>query len=328
MKTAISTISPIFSAVETSSAFSNYEPENYPPNGTFDDGTGCDSGDLDHAVLIVGYDDTRDDGVWIIKNSWGTGWGDNGFMYIKYGTCHIGSYAGILQDVTLTENSAPEISTLMIPKDSVIGGEAMYLRVQVSDPDRWDTELTYEWTTDEDCGTFSSQSNLTKYTAPATASDKDCSINISVSDKSGLNDSASDTITVSPGSAPILTILADKLEGKAPLEVTFEAEAEDPDAGDSISSYSWDFGDGTTSDKSRCTHTFEEINIYTVTLKAVDSYGKEGNSEIYITAHDGSGSPALYNTSGGCGTAHNPPFSILGYILLIFLSFLLSAKKR
>jgi Papain family cysteine protease len=40
-----------------------------------------------HVVLIVGYDDTA--GCWIIKNSWGTGWGDSGFGLIAYGQCGI-----------------------------------------------------------------------------------------------------------------------------------------------------------------------------------------------------------------------------------------------
>lgn len=35
-----------------------------------------------HAVVIVGFDDTKK--AWIIKNSWGTLWGDNGFGYIAY----------------------------------------------------------------------------------------------------------------------------------------------------------------------------------------------------------------------------------------------------
>ncbi|MFA5166102.1 MAG: C1 family peptidase [Candidatus Paceibacterota bacterium] len=38
-----------------------------------------------HAVLIVGY--SQLDGSWIIKNSWGTGWGDDGFIHIPYGEC-------------------------------------------------------------------------------------------------------------------------------------------------------------------------------------------------------------------------------------------------
>jgi KDEL-tailed cysteine endopeptidase len=33
---------------------------------------------LDHAVLLVGYGD----GYWLLKNSWGTGWGDHGFFKI------------------------------------------------------------------------------------------------------------------------------------------------------------------------------------------------------------------------------------------------------
>jgi C1A family cysteine protease len=50
-----------------------------------------------HAVAIVGYDDIG----WRVKNSWGTGWGDQGYFWIKYdqmtnaiqfGTCFGGTY--------------------------------------------------------------------------------------------------------------------------------------------------------------------------------------------------------------------------------------------
>ena len=53
-----------------------------------------DSVGLNHAVAIVGWDDnySKDnfvkpapaDGAWIIKNSWGTGSGENGFYYVSY----------------------------------------------------------------------------------------------------------------------------------------------------------------------------------------------------------------------------------------------------
>ena len=43
-----------------------------------------------HCLTIVGYDDQNS--CWIVKNSWGTGWGDQGFGRIGYGQCWIDYY--------------------------------------------------------------------------------------------------------------------------------------------------------------------------------------------------------------------------------------------
>jgi len=40
-----------------------------------------------HCVSVIGYNDTEQ--YWICKNSWGTGWGENGFFRIAYGQCGI-----------------------------------------------------------------------------------------------------------------------------------------------------------------------------------------------------------------------------------------------
>jgi C1A family cysteine protease len=37
-----------------------------------------------HAVCLVGYDDNLNGGRFIARNSWGTGWGDNGYFYMPY----------------------------------------------------------------------------------------------------------------------------------------------------------------------------------------------------------------------------------------------------
>jgi hypothetical protein len=55
--------------------------------------TGCLAttpfGDLNHAVIVIGYDETN----WIIKNSWGTDWGVNGIAYISRNqNCGIGLF--------------------------------------------------------------------------------------------------------------------------------------------------------------------------------------------------------------------------------------------
>jgi hypothetical protein len=43
-----------------------------------------------HSVLLVGYND--EGGYWILQNSWGTEWGMDGFGYVAYGECQIGSH--------------------------------------------------------------------------------------------------------------------------------------------------------------------------------------------------------------------------------------------
>ena len=47
-----------------------------------------------HCIVIVGWDDNMCDGhgAWICKNSWGEGWGLDGYFYIKFGSSGIGSF--------------------------------------------------------------------------------------------------------------------------------------------------------------------------------------------------------------------------------------------
>lgn len=44
-----------------------------------------------HCVSIIGYDDKL--GCWMVKNSWGTGWGEKGFFRIAYRDCAIDTWA-------------------------------------------------------------------------------------------------------------------------------------------------------------------------------------------------------------------------------------------
>ncbi|XP_005355368.1 cathepsin L1-like [Microtus ochrogaster] len=57
----------------------------------------CSSSKLDHAVLVVGYGEESDGKkYWLVKNSWGTGWGMNGYIKMardRNNNCGIATYA-------------------------------------------------------------------------------------------------------------------------------------------------------------------------------------------------------------------------------------------
>jgi len=54
-------------------------------SGVFDE---SDSGPINHAVVLVGWDDSRQ--AWLLKNSWSTDWGMDGYMWIKYTSNSVG----------------------------------------------------------------------------------------------------------------------------------------------------------------------------------------------------------------------------------------------
>ncbi len=82
IKQAILEYGPVSVAVHVNSAFQGYN------GGVFN---GCGSGEINHAVVLVGWDDSQGyQGVWIMRNSWGPGWGEDGYMRIMYGCSQIG----------------------------------------------------------------------------------------------------------------------------------------------------------------------------------------------------------------------------------------------
>jgi cysteine peptidase B len=48
--------------------------------------TNCISQQIDHGVLIVGFDTAYSTPYWIIKNSWAASWGEEGYIRVKYGS--------------------------------------------------------------------------------------------------------------------------------------------------------------------------------------------------------------------------------------------------
>jgi cathepsin L len=73
-------------AVRVTSAFQHYT------GGVFNE---RDGGNVNHGVTLIGWDDNKQ--AWLIKNSWGTGWGEDGYMWINYNSNSIGYRAAWVQ---------------------------------------------------------------------------------------------------------------------------------------------------------------------------------------------------------------------------------------
>ena len=96
IKDAIYAFGPVGVALCVGNQFDRYT------GGVFQADETCDYA-VNHAVVLVGWDDA--DQAWILRNSWGPDWGEDGYMRILYGTSNVGYAANY---VVYTPAAAPE----------------------------------------------------------------------------------------------------------------------------------------------------------------------------------------------------------------------------
>lgn len=87
LKYAVATVGPISVAVSVTSQFQQYRGGVFRSCSLYDQ--------VNHAVLVVGYGSENGQDYWLVKNSWGTYWGDQGYIKIARNAnnmCHIASY--------------------------------------------------------------------------------------------------------------------------------------------------------------------------------------------------------------------------------------------
>src|SRR5262245_35885070 len=75
IKAALLQCGPVYTTLSATDAFMRNRGEVMAEKGPFPE--------VNHAVLIVGWDDNRK--AWKIKNSWGPRWGDKGFGWVAWG---------------------------------------------------------------------------------------------------------------------------------------------------------------------------------------------------------------------------------------------------
>ncbi|MGW0711691.1 PQQ-dependent sugar dehydrogenase [Streptomyces sp. NPDC002643] len=83
------------------------------------------------------------------------------------------------------------------------------------------------------------------------------------------------------GHSPVAQAAADRTSGQAKLKVNFSSAGTSDQDGDALT-YSWDFGDGTTSTAANPRHTYKTNGTYTATVTAEDPSGRTGSASVRI----------------------------------------------
>lgn len=119
IKTALNTYGPLSTTVAADRRFMAYQSGIY---------NGCTNSQINHMTDIVGYDD--DGQYWIMRNSWGTSWGEQGYMRIRY-TDSSNRLCNNLGDETVYFKVDAGPIPPPTPREVVITGQKIKIRIQL-----------------------------------------------------------------------------------------------------------------------------------------------------------------------------------------------------
>ncbi len=138
IKTAIMTYGVVDAAVFVAGAFQAYASGIYEDSNTICDRSPCYYTPTNHAIALVGWDDNGGNGYWILRNSWGTDWGEDGYMKIKYDSALVAcavAYLVISNAPTVATGSAHSLTAYSAHVNGTVN------------PNRTDTTYYFEYGT-------------------------------------------------------------------------------------------------------------------------------------------------------------------------------------
>jgi glucose/arabinose dehydrogenase len=103
---------------------------------------------------------------------------------------------------------------------------------------------------------------------------------------------------------PTADVVANPTSGRSPLTVNFDgSRSGDPDAGDTLASYLWNFGDGSptqTTTTPKTSHTYSTNGTYTASLRVRDNHGTLSEAAtVRIDAGNEAPTPVIDSPSAG-----------------------------
>ncbi len=217
----------------------------------------------------------------------GVGAGDLTIGYSDYAS--IGQYS-ITGTIPASGAQAPIAAVTANPTSGTTPLTVSFSSINSSDADG--TIVGYSWNFGD--GTSSTEPNpVHVYNTAGTFTAV-----LTVTDNSSLTGTSSVVITASSQPAanqsPVAVAGADKTSGGAPLTVNFSSQgSNDPDG--TIASYSWNFGDGTSSNLANPSYTYNSAGNYTATLTVTDNNGATGTSSVAITVQQATNAVIFVN---------------------------------
>jgi len=221
----------------------------------------------------------------------------------------------------ITLNQSPTASIVADPTSGVPPLEVSFNASSSSDSDG--TIVSYAWD-------FKDGNTGTGQTISHTFSSAGgYSVKLTVTDDKGATGTATKTVTVTASAtsnqSPTASFTTDPTSGVAPLAVSFTASGSS-DSDGSITSYAWDFKDGSTGSGQTVSHTFNSAGNFNVLLTVTDNKEATGSTTKVIEVISGTIVDGIIN-SNTTWTAANNPYIILNEDLQIAQDVTLSIEE-
>ena len=179
---------------------------------------------------------------------------------------------------TLPQNNNPVASFTMTPTTAMIQRTITVDASQTTDEGLiCGDSCTYAWDF-ADGGTAAGRVATHAFGAAGTYN-----VRLTVTDPRGGVHVTSSPITITAPAAPVALITVSPTSGTAAVARNFDGSASTVGAGATISSYSWNFGDGTSAEGAAAAKTFAAAGTYVVRLTITDSLGRTATTTLNVT---------------------------------------------
>ncbi|NVO09815.1 MAG: DUF333 domain-containing protein [Bacteroidales bacterium] len=205
IKTAIMTYGVVDAAVDaTATSWNNYSGGIYSDTKTACNGSPCENTTTDHAIALVGWghDATAGD-YWILRNSWGSSWGESGYMRVAVTSCRVAcSVCYLVYTPSAPDTQAPTAPTNLASSNITSSGCSL----------SWTASTDNVAVTGYDVyknGSFLANTTTTSYNVTGLTAATAYSFYVKAKDAAGNASAASNTVnvtTLNGGSGTTVTI--------------------------------------------------------------------------------------------------------------------------